>query len=153
MNVIIDPNKFDDKCIFFYNPVKNTVMDDSNFIRILYSNKLFTLNAIFIKLKLNIINIEKYFNKSKCCFNIKDNKDIIDKIAFIEDKILHKYSYNKNIKNKIYDQLMSGNIKLFIDNLSENSNKCEYLLKISGIWETDNDCGITYKFVDMINHL
>ena len=57
MNIIIELDNFNDECLFYNSPVKNTVMDDSNFIRILYSNKLFTLNGIFIKIKFNITSI------------------------------------------------------------------------------------------------
>ena len=153
MNIIIELDNFNDESLFYNSPVKNTVMDDSNFIRILYSNKLFTLNGIFIKIKFNITSIEKYFNKFKCSFNIQDNKTLIDKLSVIEDKILEKCPLNnKNARRKISEQLLSGNIKLFTD--SQISGNCNsYLLKISGIWETDTEYGITYKFVDIPNHL
>lgn len=152
MNIIIEVENFKDECLFYNSPVKNTVMDDSNFIRILYSNKLFTLNGIFIKIKFNITSIEKYFNKFKCSFNIQENKTLIDKLSMIEDKILENCSLkNKNARKKISEQLLSGNIKLFTDSpISSNSNS--YLLKISGIWETDTEYGITYKFVNTLNH-
>ena len=116
MNVVIDIDEFSEECLFFNEPVKNTVMDDSNFIRILYSNKLFTLNGMFIKIKFNITSMEKYFNKFKCSFNIEDNKEIINKLISIENKILQKCCIeNKNVKYKIKEQLSTGNIKLFTD--------------------------------------
>ena len=59
MNLTIDIDEFNDNNIIFMEPVKNTVMDDYNFIRILYSNSLFTLSGIFIKIKLNLINMDK----------------------------------------------------------------------------------------------
>jgi len=153
MNIAIDIDKFNQNNIFFYEPVKNTVMDDSNFIRIIYSNKLLTLNGLFIKIKFNITNTEKYFNKFKCTYNIEDNKQIINNLVSIENNILQKYCYieNKIVKHKIYDQLYSGSIKLFKENsLSTICNV--FILKISGIWETDTEYGLTYKFIDITNH-
>jgi len=88
MNLTIDIDEFNDNNIIFMEPVKNTVMDDSNFIRILYSNSLFTLSGIFIKIKLNLINMDKYFNKFKCGFDYDENKKVIDKISNIETYIL-----------------------------------------------------------------
>ena len=63
MNLIIDD--FNERYIHFYPSVKNTVMDNSSFIRIGYSNALLNLNGIYVELTLKSKNIEKYFNKSK----------------------------------------------------------------------------------------
>ena len=48
---------------------------------------------------------------------------------------------------KIYEQLKNGNIKVF----SESSDKINntFLLKIAGIWETENEYGLTYKFINI----
>ena len=59
-----------------------------------------------------------------------------------------------NIKDKIpqykiTEQLKSGNIKFFSENIDKINHY--FMLKISGIWETDLCYGITYKFVK-INH-
>ena len=152
MNVTININEFNDNNIIFTEPVKNTVMDDSNFIRILYSNDLFTLSGIFIKITLNIINIEKYFNKFKCSFHVDKNKYIIDCLSSIESNILGKIKIdNKTPRKKIYEQLNSGNIKLFTDNIIDIIPNL-FIIKISGIWETEYEYGITYKFIDITNH-
>ena len=52
---------------------------------------------------------------------------------------------------RLYEQLNSGNIKLFKDSLKLHKiNKDnEFIIKISGIWENEYEYGITYKFVDM----
>lgn len=152
MNVTININEFNDNNIIFTESVKNTVMDDSNFIRILYSNDLFTLSGIFIKIKLNLSNIEKYFNKFKCSFDVDKNKYIIDYLSLIESKILDKIKIsNKTPRKKINEQLNSGNIKLFTDNIISIIPKL-FIIKISGVWETESEYGITYKFIDITNH-
>ena len=43
----------------------------------------------------------------------------------------------------INDQLTVGTIKLFEPRKDKNS----FILKISGIWETDTHYGLTYKFL------
>ena len=152
MNLTIDIDEFNDNNIIFMEPVKNTVMDDSNFIRILYSNSLFTLSGIFIKIKLNLINMDKYFNKFKCSFEISKNKYIIDKLSLIESNILEKININKKIPcKKIQEQLNSGNIKLFTEMISNTIPEL-FIIKISGIWETEFEYGITYKFIDISSH-
>ena len=152
MNLLININEFDDNNIIFTEAVKNTVMDNSNFIRILYSNNLFTLSGIFIKIKLKLNNIEKYFNKFKCSFEVEKNNYIIENLGLIETKILEKININgKTPCKKITEQLKSGSVKLFTDYMI-NIIPTVFVIKISGIWETEYEYGITYKFIDISNH-
>ena len=150
MNVVLDIDDFKLENVFFQDSVKNTVMDNSNFIRTLYSTNLFTLNGIFLKTNINTTYVEKYFNKYKCIFDKELNRTVIDKMLLIEKNILQKVEIkNKNAAYRIEDQLSGGNIKLFTDNL-EKSLENQYIFKISGIWETETDYGVTYKFMNII---
>ena len=49
MNINVPIDKFDINNIFYSEKIKNTVMPDSYFIRIIYSNSLFTLNGVYLK--------------------------------------------------------------------------------------------------------
>jgi len=152
MNIIIDIEQFDNNKIFYQDPVKNTVMEESNFIRTLYSNNIFTLNSIYIKFTLINATLEKYYNKYKCTFDINSNLSLINKLISIENDILVNFSKkNKILLYRIQEQISKGSIKIFTDdiinNIHEKSNY-DFLLKISGIWETDTDLGITYKFIN-----
>ena len=152
MNLAIDINEFDINSVFFQKPITNTVIDNSDFIRIIYSNDLMILNGIYIKIKLEIKSVESYYSKYKCIFNVSDNKDVFNKIQSIENVILERFSSNKTKKKKIYEQINNCYVKIFTDNIFNSNNIPNYFtLKISGIWETNNDCGITYKFMT-INH-
>jgi hypothetical protein len=72
--------------------------------------------------------------------------NIIDKIRTIEEGILRKINIRGKIPQyKIFDQVRNGNIKIFSDNVEKNNNM--FLLKIAGIWETDYNYGLTYKFI------
>jgi hypothetical protein len=137
--------QFKENSIFFCDPIKNNVMNEGNFIRILYSTNDIILNGIYFLITLNEINCEKYFNKFKCNFNIELNKYIIDCIKIIEEKLLKKYKINKNPNFKIYEQLKNGNIKIFND--LGNKPFQNFILKISGIWETNMNYGLTFKFI------
>ena len=142
MNIIENMDKYDASHLYFCESIKNNVMNEGKFIRILYSNELFTMNGISILLN-NIQNANSYKNKYN--FNI----ELINNIKFIEENILHTINIkNKTPQYKIYQQIKNGNIKVF-----ENNEICNNLvLKISGIWETELFYGITYKFLK-INHL
>jgi hypothetical protein len=151
MNVILELEQFDVNNVYFQESVKNTIMDNSNFIRVIYSNSVFMLNGIFIKFNLNIIHVEKSFNKFKCIFDKQRNTNEIVAISTIEKDLLSKINIaNKKPIYRISEQLTNGFIKIFIDNnkLFNNNNQHEFILKISGVWENESDYGITYKFIE-----
>lgn len=152
MNVILELQQFDINYVHFQEPVKNTVMDNSNFIRAIYSNSLFMLNGIFIKFNLNILNIEKSFNKYKCFFDKQSNTNEIITINAIERELLYKANIiGKRPLYRISEQLINGHIKIFIDNYNKPRTNNEFILKISGIWENENEYGVTYKFTEECN--
>ena len=147
MNIVKRIEQYQDESVYFCDPIKNNVMNEGNFIRILYSNSLFVLNGINLLIPLYDINIEKYYNKYKCTFNPITHKDLIENLRFIEEGLLRKYKIrNKIPQYKINDQFKNGNIKLFLDNADRFTNG-NFMLKISGIWETESHFGLTYKFL------
>ena len=154
MNIVQNIEQYDEKKVYFCDPIKNNIMNEGSFIRIIYSTATFSLNGITLNILLNQdIIFEKYYNKYKCFFNIQTHKKLIEQIQHIESNLLKK----SNIKNKIpqykiYEQLKNGNIKIFSEILEKSNNDNMFMLKISGIWETDYQYGITYKF-SKINYL
>jgi hypothetical protein len=149
MNIVIELDEFDDKNVYFNKPVRNTVIDESNFLRMTYSNHMFSMNGVYIKIDIDILNKEKHYNKFKCSFNFAKNCIVINKLIQIETKILERLVMNGKIPvHKIKEQLNCGNIKIFTDN-SQLSPQNNYVLKMSGIWETEKEYGITYKFMDV----
>jgi hypothetical protein len=145
MNIVKTVDQYDENNVFFCDPIKNNIMTDGSFIRIFYSTPLFATNGIHLFIPLNDISIEKYYNKFKCCFNPIYHKEIIESIKTIEYMLLKNVNIGKIPQFKIYDQLKNGNIKIFSENLDKTNNL--FMLKISGIWETDIYYGVTYKFI------
>jgi hypothetical protein len=144
MNLVKSINQYSEDNIYFCEPIKNNVMNEGKFIRILYSTHNLVLNGIYLLVHINDITCDKYYNKYKCNFNTLHNKDIIDNIKTIEENILRKIEIKKIPQLKIYEQLKNGNIKLFNE---VNKSFCSFILKISGIWETQFNYGLTYKFI------
>ena len=156
MNIYLNIDDIDVDNIFFFKPANNNIIDNAFFHRTIYSNNLLTLNAIFIKINIEIINIENFYTKYKVNFDINKNINIINKIIDIENKILNKFlNTNDYLKNKekiheLSNVLNKQNFKLFSNNIN-NSVKNEFILKISGFWETQKKYGLTYKFIDISN--
>lgn len=150
MNIVVTHNQFNNNNIYFSEPVQNTVMDNSKFIKLIYSNENIMLNGVFLLLNIKTINKETYFKKIKISYDINNNinREILTNIYKIEKNILLKYKCSKNPRYILYDTLNTGVIKIFpnIDNDIYNSNN-SFILKISGIWEDDNEYGLTYKIL------
>ena len=149
MNISLNKEDFSIDNVYFYEPIKNSIIENSSFIRVIYSNELMAINGIYIKIDFDNVTKINDFSKQKITININDNLKIINYIKSIETKILEKI--NIECKKKIYkinEQLMTGYIKHLIDNKYANC----FILKISGIWESENEYGLTFKFIE-INHL
>lgn len=146
MNIVKRIDQYDDNNLFFCEPIKNNIINDGNFIRILYSTNNFTLNGVYLLINIQDITCEKYYLKYRCTFNVSTHKDMIDNIKVIEEDILKKYEIKDKVAQfKIYEQIKNGNIKIFCD--MNNKTSASFILKISGIWETQINYGLTYKFI------
>ena len=146
MYIVINAADFNVNHVFFQSKVKNTIMDNSDFIRMMYSPPLCSLNGVFIYFRLNIINIDKSFNKYKCKIDDTCEKESILSICEIERNIMNRANIiNKTPIYRIADQLNNGFLKIFNDNATKENN--EFILKIYGIWENMHDYGLTYKFI------
>jgi hypothetical protein len=146
MNIVKTLEQYDYNCVYFCEPIKNNIMNDGYFIRIIYSTPLIMLNGIYIAININHTTIERYYNKFKCVFDVTIHRDLIEKLHIIEENIIKKINIKAKIPQyKIFEQLKNGNIKIFSDGNDKITNT--FLLKIAGIWETDTYYGLTYKFI------
>jgi len=146
MNIVKKIEQYDEKYVFFCEPIKNNVMNEGKFIRILYSNYNFTINGIYLFVTFNEVFCEKYYTKYKCNFNPSNHKELIQNLKTIEENLINKYNFiDKTPQFKICEQLINGNIKLLND--IGNKQQCNLILKISGIWETQDKYGLTFKFI------
>lgn len=150
MNIVKRLDQYDENHIYFCDPIKNNIMSDGNFIRILYSTPYIVLNGIYLLIQLNDITLEKYYNKYKCNFNTSTHNGLIENLKNIEENILKKITFtNKQPQFKVFEQIKNGNIKIFDEFVSKQNNL--FILKISGIWETQQSYGLTYKFIKINN--
>ena len=148
MNIVKTIDQYNENYVYFCEPIKNNIMNEGNFIRIIYSTPLFILNGIYVSVNICHSSIEKYYNKFKCTFDTNQHKEIIDKLRIAEEGILKKVNINGKIpQHKIYEQIKNGNIKVFSETFEKINNT--FLLKIAGIWETENEYGLTYKFINI----
>ena len=134
MNIALSVKDITINDIFFLDPIKNIIINNSKFIRIIYSNNLLTLNGIYL-----ICNID---NKDK-----NNNHGLLLYIQSLEDNILNKFSKEK-IKNYKIREYFNNNF-INTDYTKDHENYTKYILKISGIWDASNNIGLTFKFLKL----
>jgi hypothetical protein len=143
--VTICPESIKKEYIYFNEPIQNNVINESRYIRILYSTPNIVFNGIHVLINLSVDNMDRQYNKNILYYNTDKNTQTINSIKKIEKTILKKYSSSKNPSYNLSELLDGGIIRLFSD-YTEKRKVMNIILKISGLWEDDDTYGITYKF-------
>ena len=135
--------------IFLANEIKNTIINDGVFYKLNYSDNLLTLTNLLIKVDIPEYTIFQNYYKYKCVFRSEKYTSFINKIIALENTILHNIWENttgiyKHANTNVSRLLQSGFFKLAQKPPEHNNG---FALKISGIWETENSYGLTYKFL------
>lgn len=150
MNFAIGINEYDINNLFFNEQNKNNI--DTNFIRFIYSSNLYSLNGVSLIFEIQNLKHEKLFhNKYKYIFNIHENIELINFIKNMEYNIIsqfssHSFHINKYSQLKLTEQFNKGELKI-LKNENNNTITSFFILKISGIWSSNDSFGLTYKIL------
>ena len=146
MNIVLTLDKINIDNIYYQEPIYNTVMENGEFIKIIYSDNNVMIIGLHILIPIKPVVIDKYYNKFKLTYDLKhSNSDMFKKIYNLENDILNKYISKKNKKKVLYDFINTNKIILFSN--TELYDKNNLIIKISGIWENETEYGITYKLL------
>ena len=129
--------------VIISNKEKNLVCDYKYFYKLFYSTSYYVMNGIFIKINFTDYKIHNFYNYIKLNYKVERNISLINSIYHIETSILSDVA--PNIKNNLYNELLQGTIK--IQKKKITNTPYEVTLKITGIWENNNICGLCYKFI------
>lgn len=154
MSILKSLDQYNYNNLYFCDTIKNNVMPNGNFIRILYCMHNFTMNGVYLHIPFTNVHHEKYYQKYKFTFDTNLHKEVITKLVNIEKDILDRVkidSSQKTAQYKVREQIVNGCIKLHLNNTSFNTDSVSLALKISGIWETEVNYGLTYKFSKVDN--
>jgi len=170
MILAIDMKNYSLDNVFFNEQQKNSI-NETNFIRFIYSSNIFSLQGICISFELSTLSFEllqNQHNKFKCIYSISENNHIIQSIKELEYNLLkqvyfHNFHINKIPNYKLYENFQNGEIKLFkpinlccpFDSIKKIDKDCSsikinthtIIIKISGIWSSNDYFGLTYKLL------
>jgi hypothetical protein len=144
--------------VYYCKPIRNKIMHGGTFIRLIYSDDVVSINGVHVSFSLCGRIQEVYNNKFKYTPAGHDDESLILAINIIERKLLENVNIqHKSPQYKLREQLCTGCFKYFQDNVNTNTKQtrsnhtnsvclANFILKISGIWTTESEYGITYKF-------
>lgn len=147
MNLIHKIDSFEVNNVFFQEKKKNIIMDGT-FTKLQYSMPNISILGLFFDFTIN----GKIINNKLYAFNVNENNNTINELVNIEKKLLKMYTtiynINKRVVSILKNNLFQGLLKVFT---KREIVKKKYVLKISGIWETSSEIGITYKLLECIH--
>jgi len=150
MYISLNTNQYDINNVIISEKTKNNIMTNGDFYRLYYSTEDIILNGLHISFELKNISIEKYFNKIKCIFdNNGYNNNTVFLLKNIEKRLLERYrGINRECVHRIGEQLENKFIKIFDDNYIniKRYKSIKFVLKVSGIWSSQNEFGLTFRF-------
>jgi len=150
MYISLNTNQYDINNVIISEKTKNNIMTNGDFYRLYYSTEDIILNGLHISFELKNISIEKYFNKIKCIFDNNDhNNNTVYLLKNIEKRLLERYrGINRECVYRIGEQLENKFIKIFDDNYIniKRYKSIKFVLKVSGIWSSQNEFGLTFRF-------
>ena len=150
MYISLNTNQYDINNVIISEKTKNNIMTNGDFYRLYYSTEDIILNGLHISFELKNISIEKYFNKIKCIFdNNEYNNSTVYLLKNIEKRLLERYrGINRECVYRIGEQLENKFIKIFDDNYIniKRYKSIKFVLKVSGIWSSQNEFGLTFRF-------
>jgi hypothetical protein len=148
MEYLLNIDKIRSHHLIFKLPIKNQNIKYKYYYKLLYSDINIHLKYILIQIKFQQSYVEhhEHFYKMK----VSKEDPFFDKIRSLEQTILT--SLNHTLQKKIiygcYHDIMSKDI-LFQS--PHSSNYQDMYLKISGIWEDEENIGLVYKFYHMMS--
>ena len=144
--------------IIIMDSIKNNVLQESYFYKINYYNNIIIFNGLYIHFELKYLEILN----DRIIYNIDENLNVFNQLFKIENDILNiiDIQRKKNFKIKeiidkkyikynnidINSNININNINNF-KNINKKFNNIDLILKISGIWKTNVNYGLTFKFL------
>ena len=141
LTIAIPIDKINTQHIIYKEIIKNKILNNSTFCKLLYSNENCSINGIPIF--VNIVNHNQH-TKYKFYIHKYANTECIKEINVLEHQILKNYSCNKKPIYKIKDTLHKGVLKIN----TERPISPNFIIKITGIWETEQEYGLTYRITN-----
>lgn len=148
MNIIHNIKSYDPLHINFTEAKRNVIIDGL-FTKIIYTNENITTMGMYFD-----IPVDSYHESKDTIEFIDKDCELINKLSKIETDVLNYYIMSCNINKKncrkdLHKRILDGHIKVYKKSGQKRMDKL--IIKISGVWESNKDIGITFKLLEGVN--
>ena len=129
---------------FHFLESKSNLIMEGVFTKLIYALPIFTINSIYIDfpVKQNGVSL-----KNSIIFDPIHDRNLFIVYRKLETDLLQYYAethcINKKPNYSMSNMFSYGKCKFF-----NAESVCSFLMKVSGIWESETEYGVTYKIVD-----
>jgi len=147
------------EAIILNEAVKNSVIQYNYFYKILYSTNIIVLSSIFTIFELTNVNVD---NESISFNKTNTNFDVFNKLIALEEYLLKllnspktkMYRFKEIYDNKTFRFVYNETNEILDNNVNTiSTKKNQFVLKISGLWESKESIGLTFKFIIINKYL
>jgi hypothetical protein len=144
MNIYYSLNELEINKINFHKPIPNKFSNYTNFYKIIYNTKIFTLNSLLLYLDVNysLITFDIESDKYKLSLNYTD--EFLLQLKQLEEEIIQRLNINinKSVILSLYNTILHNNI-IYVNDIK--NKKIRLYIRISGLWESESHIGLTIK--------
>ena len=134
-------NKLSIQNIYVAPIQENKILNNSKYTKLLYSTDIITLNGLFFHIQLPKYRYYKHFNKYYISF---DNiPSTLYNVMALEKAVLHKHFPTKLPTYNIFNMVQHKQLNYYSS--TPIANPGSLILKISGIWSNETECGLTFR--------
>ena len=138
----LDIDAVDPSCLYLADPVPNAVLPRGEFHRVCYSNGSLSLRGVYIILPCRLLQDRRNLGwkncRASCSCNDLNRLDAIEKAL---TALVPGTKGNWRLKDVLSDGPIRFNMQIPRDKIKQ------IVVKISGVWSTKKDCGLTYKLI------
>ena len=138
----LELDEIDMNCAYLARPTPNTVLQRGEFRRLYYSNSNLTLSGIYLLINCKLT--KDPIERSNMGYAVHCDKEWLPTIKDLETNLLGQVPDCK-AKPRLHENLSGGILKFSERPPLKNVGKI--IVKISGVWTTERECGLTYKLM------
>lgn len=140
---------------FYYLDTQPNILMNGLFTKMIYTHPHYTMNGLYFHFPIQYTYIEPCKDKYYVHFDPKlvQNKAIMENIYKLETRVLDYYQEFSQTEKcpllTMHKHLSKGKFRIPHQRNTTSMNPCKYMFKISGVWESENEFGITYKWFEI----
>jgi len=161
MIIMTDLSQIQLNGFIFHDSITNTT-NPGIYSRISYSNEYCVLNGLYLILPITCTQHSLYFKSEKYFYDttneqnhtkieelLKLERDLLDLYANFSDPL--RGNSGKTPEYKLQEKIKDGCIKLIRNSEVSVDKPIGFLIKLSGIWESDIHYGLTFRIFSLVD--